>query len=195
MTRGLTLIAVDAVTPRPWRNGGGVTRELHTWPSTPDWQWRISVADIAADGLFSAYPGIERWFAVVEGDGVVLHHGTQRVVVDVRSTPHRFDGAEPPSCSLQGGPTRDLNLMVRRSAGAGTMQRVNGDDEWLSAAPMRALFTTDALTLQIDDTDAASVPAWTLAVGTHAAGQRWRALAGSDAPRAWWLDFRPRPGP
>lgn len=54
----------------PWRNGGGQTRELLTWPagSAPDqWQLRISRADIDYDGPFSAFPGVQRWFAVLKG--------------------------------------------------------------------------------------------------------------------------------
>ncbi|MFG5407966.1 HutD family protein [Piscinibacter sakaiensis] len=39
---------------QPWRNGGGHTRELWTWPADGPWQARLSVADIAADGPFSA---------------------------------------------------------------------------------------------------------------------------------------------
>ena len=58
--------------PQPWRNGGGVTRELLAWPDGGDWRVRVSVADIDADGPFSAFPGVERWFAVLEGAGVAL---------------------------------------------------------------------------------------------------------------------------
>ncbi len=57
------MIRADAstATPVPWKNGGGVTRELLRLPagSGDDWTLRISVADIAADGLvLAASPGI-----------------------------------------------------------------------------------------------------------------------------------------
>ena len=55
------------VEPQRWRNGAGFTRELLAWPSAGDWQLRISVADIDADAGFSVFPGVERWFSVVEG--------------------------------------------------------------------------------------------------------------------------------
>ena len=58
--------------PQPWRNGGGVTRELLAWPQAADWRLRVSVADIERDGPFSPFPGVDRWFAVIEGDGVEL---------------------------------------------------------------------------------------------------------------------------
>lgn len=191
MTNALQLIAVSAVPPQAWRNGGGATRELLAWPSAEHWQCRISVADIAEDGPFSAYPGVDRWFAVAQGAGVVLRVGHERHVLDTDSAPLHFDGGVAPGCSLQGGATRDLNLMARRDAGRSTMQRVHATDEWFSTAPLRALFTTEPLTLQIDDADAARVPAWTLAVSTHGGRQRWRAVADSDTPLAWWMDFAP----
>jgi uncharacterized protein len=108
----------------PWANGGGRTRELLAWPRRDDWVVRVSVAEIDADGPFSALLGIDRCFAVLEGDGVVLAlPGDER-----RLTPHddavAFPGEAAPMCRLLGGPTRDLNLMVRRGAGAASMQRV-----------------------------------------------------------------------
>ena len=63
-------ITVDSAPVTPWRNGGGVTRELLAWPNPADWRLRISVADIAADGPFSAFPGVRRWFTLLSGEGV-----------------------------------------------------------------------------------------------------------------------------
>ena len=53
-------IRVDAVPPAPWRNGGGVTRELLRWPADDGWRLRISVADIHTDGPFSVFAGVQR---------------------------------------------------------------------------------------------------------------------------------------
>ena len=49
------LIALAATPPQPWRNGGGVTRELLAWPAGGGWQVRVSVAEIEADGPFSPF--------------------------------------------------------------------------------------------------------------------------------------------
>ena len=57
-------IAQADVMPQAWRNGGGQTRELLAWPHGADWSVRISLADIEADGPFSPFPGVQRWFAV-----------------------------------------------------------------------------------------------------------------------------------
>ncbi|MEO8526020.1 MAG: HutD family protein [Caldimonas sp.] len=45
---------------QPWRNGGGVTRELLAWPGVGDWCVRVSIADIEADGPFSTFSGVQR---------------------------------------------------------------------------------------------------------------------------------------
>jgi environmental stress-induced protein Ves len=103
----LQIVSLDRVPEQPWRNGGGVTRELLAWPPGPDWQWRLSVAEITQDGPFSAFPGVVRWFAVLEGNGVVLHFADRRVRLDAQTAPLPFDGAAAPHCVLQGGATRD----------------------------------------------------------------------------------------
>jgi environmental stress-induced protein Ves len=66
-------IQADQVAAQAWRNGGGQTRELLAWPNASDWKLRISRADIASDGPFSAFAGVQRWFVVISGKGVVLH--------------------------------------------------------------------------------------------------------------------------
>ena len=188
----IEVVAVERVTPQPWRNGGGVTRELLAWPSADDWQLRISVAEITRDGAFSAFPDIDRWFAVVEGPGVVLALGARREVLAPDSAPLLFDGATAPYAELQGGATRDLNLMARRDAGRAQMLRATADDEWFSAAPVRALFCTAPARLQIDDTDAARLPAFALAWSAHASRQRWRVVTQAEPQHALWMSFQPQ---
>jgi environmental stress-induced protein Ves len=190
---GLTMVALENAPPQPWRNGGGVTRELFTWPSAGPWQLRISVADIDADGPFSAFHGVDRWFAVVQGTGVRLVLPAGPVELHADSSPLHFAGEAAPGCTLIDGATRDLNLMVQRAAGRGAMQRVQPAVGWTETAPLRALFTAELLSLQVDDQPAVAVPAWTLALGTQAAHQRWLADDAGARPQAWWLAFEPKP--
>ncbi|NML45992.1 HutD family protein [Ramlibacter sp. G-1-2-2] len=105
------LVSLAKVPATPWRNGGGVTRELLAWPSAQDWQVRLSVADVERDGPFSAFPGIERSFAVIEGMGVELRFAGQAKLVAM-GVPIRFDGGLATHCTLPAGPTRDINLMA-----------------------------------------------------------------------------------
>jgi hypothetical protein len=110
------LIAASDAAPVPWKNGGGVTRELLRLPATgDDWTLRISVADIDADGPFSSFPGVSRWFAVLSGAGVRLRWPARSRHMQAGDAPLQFDGADAPDCSLVDGPTRDLNVMLRGS--------------------------------------------------------------------------------
>ncbi len=109
-------IRLSEVSATPWKNGGGVTRELLAWPSVSDWAIRVSVADIEHEGPFSAFPGVERYFAVLEGEGVELE-GVG--AVRVGDSPVKFEGDSARKCRLLNGPTRDLNVMIRRERGRG----------------------------------------------------------------------------
>ena len=113
----MILLPASSAAPVPWKNGGGVTRELLRLPADggDDWTLRISVADIAADGPFSPFPGVTRWFAVLEGEGVRLAFPERTLNMRRGEAPLRFDGADAPDCTLLGGPTRDLNVMVRHA--------------------------------------------------------------------------------
>lgn len=190
-------ILVDAVPHQAWRNGGGSTRELFTWPGAggqagPAWQLRISVADIAQDGPFSAFAGVDRWFAVLQGAGVRLGLPGGDQALTVSSPPLQFAGEDAPGCWLADGPTRDLNLMLQRGAGQALMQPALPGQPWHSDAPLRALFTTGALQLQTDAGPPQPVAAWSLVLGSAAARQAWSITAPPAGARALWLAFMPR---
>ncbi len=110
-------LRADEVPPTPWKNGGGQTRELLRWPAQGDWRLRLSLADIAADGPFSAFPGVTRWFVVLQGEGVALALPGSEHHQHLGDAPLCFDGTAAPGCRLLGGPTRDLNLMLQGLAG------------------------------------------------------------------------------
>jgi len=98
----------------PWKNGGGVTREILRAPAEPDaFDWRLSLATIDAAGPFSAFAGYHRTLVLVRGAGVELNfaqHGTSRLSTPGQSV--AFDGAWQTSCTLLDGPSTDLNLIV-----------------------------------------------------------------------------------
>lgn len=185
-------LALSQAPVQPWRNGGGSTRELLAWPRPEAWSLRISVAEITRDGPFSAFAGMQRWFAVLHGEGVRLQLGDEVVALTPADAPRAFDGAAAPGCSLLGGPTQDLNLMLRHDAGSGRMTRVTPGEAWFSTAPLRAVYTQDPAQLHIEDHPVVTLPADTLAWRENAAGQRWQ-LQGphATAPRALWLEFKP----
>ncbi len=101
----------------PWRNGGGLTREIavHADPEAPSQiLWRISAATIAAPGPFSRFEGIDRTLAVIEGKGLVLHSGPDRITLTTDSAPYAFGGGEDIFADNIDGPTVDLNVMTLR---------------------------------------------------------------------------------
>lgn len=182
--------SVAHATPQPWRNGGGVTRELLRLPADgagpDDWTLRISVADIEADGPFSPFPGVTRWFAALSGTGVRLRFASDAGGhVDVRpgDAPLRFDGADAPGCTLLDGPTRDLNVMVRHDR-ADALVTAAGflDAAEPGASPGFGFFALQPLVLHGVGAGPVALPALALA---------WSEPP-LDASRAW--SIAPAPG-
>jgi environmental stress-induced protein Ves len=138
----MSLVCIDEVVPQAWRNGGGRTRELLARPDPSSWNVRVSVAEIDADGPFSVFAGVLRWFAVLEGEGVELtiDGGARRVTPG--SAPLQFPGAAITSCRLLAGPTLDLNLMLRDVAG--NMHAVNDRADWKPSLAQCGLFSAVA---------------------------------------------------
>ena len=105
----------------PWANGRGTTLEIAAFPTPDAWTWRLSLATVTCDGPFSTLDGVDRHIAVAQGAGMVLrvddveHHlGTYESL--------SFPGDAETICTLIDGPQRDLNLMVRRTAGSGELR-------------------------------------------------------------------------
>lgn len=178
------LVPLAGCAPQPWRNGGGTTRELLAGPEAAAWQWRLSVADIATDGPFSAYPGVARWFAVVEGEGVELALPAGPRTLRPGDAPLAFDGADAPSCHLLHGPTRDLNLMLRGVSGR--MVTATAGNAWRPAARHAGLYARVAGTLHAGKARWA-LPAASLA-WFEAAPASLHFMPADDAPAAgWWI--------
>ncbi|WP_435973035.1 HutD/Ves family protein [Streptomyces sp. Qhu_M48] len=119
---------VETLTVGRWRNGSGATREIASRPAgTEEFGWRASVADIERDGPFSAYPGVDRTFTPVAGEGVRLSAPGvfDRLPVGV-GEPVGFSGDLALTAELAGGPCRVLNIMVRQGRWAARVDRVVG---------------------------------------------------------------------
>lgn len=102
----------------PWKNGGGLTRDIAAWPAEADvnaFEWRLSLAEITRDGPFSTFRGVDRNLTLIEGEGLAL---------DVDGETHSlgagarvaFAGEAVTAARLVAGPVRDFNVMVRRDA-------------------------------------------------------------------------------
>lgn len=122
-------IHADQVNATPWRNGGGATRELLAWPTSANWRVRLSMADIARDGPFSAFDGVRRWLVLLSGHGIALALPGGETNLRPLDAPLAFDGAAAPGCRLLDGPVRDLNLMCR-GGGRADLQPVVPAQDW-----------------------------------------------------------------
>jgi environmental stress-induced protein Ves len=100
----------------PWKNGGGVTREILRVPPEPTaFDWRLSLATIASPGPFSSFDGYHRTLVLVRGPGVELDFGQHgRAKLTMAGQMVSFDGAWQTSCTLLDGPSTDLNLIVSK---------------------------------------------------------------------------------
>jgi environmental stress-induced protein Ves len=101
----------------PWKNGGGVTRDVIVSPAgadMKDFDWRISIAEIAASGPFSRFPGIDRKLAVLQGKVALTVEGSAPVALDSHTAPLDFHGESAVQADLVDGPSMDLNVMTRR---------------------------------------------------------------------------------
>jgi environmental stress-induced protein Ves len=110
----------------PWKNGGGVTREIALHRDArlhEDFLWRLSIATVARPGPFSRFDGVDRSIAVLSGEGMLLHCRGESVRVDAGTPPFSFDGEIEISSELLGGPTLDLNAMTRRNFFRHAMRR------------------------------------------------------------------------
>lgn len=101
----------------PWKNGGGSTREIASWPPGAGFEgfdWRVSIARIAASGPFSTFAGVDRIITLLEGDGVRLHGQGLEHRLATPLAPFAFSGDARVDCTLLGGPSSDFNVMTRR---------------------------------------------------------------------------------
>ncbi|HTO57806.1 MAG TPA: HutD family protein [Pseudomonadales bacterium] len=114
-------VAIARLPSEPWRNGYGTTRTVATGGAAESngWDWRVSVADIASDGPFSIFPGVDRHLALVEGRGVVLYGDARTARVTRIGQVATFAGEESLHARLLDGPVRVWNLMVTRAAAVG----------------------------------------------------------------------------
>ena len=156
----------------PWKNGGGTTQEIASWPQgagLDGFGWRVSIATIATAGPFSVFAGIDRSIMLLEGDGVRLftHDGRVAHRLDVPHRPFAFSGDDAIDCTLLGGASNDFNVMTRRGqwrADVQVLDRAAG----IETAPHGVLLALRG--------------AWRLNDEVCAEGE---GLNWADAPQAW----------
>ncbi|MDM0107236.1 HutD family protein [Variovorax sp. J22R24] len=110
---------IASLSAAPWKNGGGVTREIVCSPAgagMEGFDWRVSIATIDKPGPFSAFAGVDRVIMLLDGAGVRLrsHDGRIDYRLEVPHAPFAFGGDVALDCELLGGASTDFNVMSRR---------------------------------------------------------------------------------
>ena len=148
----MRLITFDSLTPVPWKNGGGITRQIAISPAGSDmgddmgsFDWRISTAEVAQDGPFSRFEGVDRQLWILDGAGLELRFGSgerQRLVPGGQLA---FPGEAEVHGALVGGPVSDLNVMVRRGRqrAHAEVRHIDGTASLDRRWPVSALFVRE----------------------------------------------------
>ena len=114
----MRLVPRDSLVAVPWKNGGGVTRQIACFPADSDiahFDWRISTAEVAQDGPFSRFDGIDRRLYILDGAGLELRFGSGGTSRLLPGAHLDFPGEAEVQGALIDGPVTDLNIMVRRA--------------------------------------------------------------------------------
>jgi environmental stress-induced protein Ves len=121
----------------PWKNGGGNTTEIATFPEGSDFRsfiWRVSIAEVLQDGPFSPFAGVDRTLVLLAGGGMRLTGEGAPIELRTAFAPIVFSGDAALQCGLLAGPVRDFNLMVRRGKARGSIVVCRDGREPIAAA-------------------------------------------------------------
>lgn len=157
----------------PWKNGGGSTTEIYVSPPGADFasfDWRISLASIAATGPFSSFPGIDRSLSLVAGAGVdlqIVDEGEKSLAIALRlgqTETVQFRGEAKVDAQIVQGETLDFNVMTRRTRCQHQFARLNlsGTQTWQTNGQQALIFVA------------------TGSAGINTAGQQWQLQQGDS---------------
>ena len=128
----VTRLAVADRRAVAWKNGGGVTTEIAAAPpgaSLEDFDWRVSMAEISADGPFSTFADVDRTLVMLEGGVRLAVAGRDPIELTPASPPLVFPGDAATAAKLTTPTARDLNIMVRRRRWRTQVRRIEVSGE------------------------------------------------------------------
>ena len=117
-------MAINIISPEqyqtiPWKNGRGATTQLaiSEGDDLTNFEWRLSIATVSENGVFSDFSGYSRYLVLLSGKGIRLEHDNDQVdqvdqleqSLDMAS----FDGACKTFGTLTSGPIIDFNIMTK----------------------------------------------------------------------------------
>jgi uncharacterized protein len=102
----------------PWKNGKGETVEMAINPdgTLAHFDWRLSMASVIEDGVFSNFSGYSRNLILIAGNSINLQHNDCKIdrltqLLDVAT----FDGGDKTVGNLPAGEITDFNVITRSS--------------------------------------------------------------------------------
>jgi environmental stress-induced protein Ves len=105
----------------PWANGRGTSFEIASDRNeSEEWTWRLAMAPVNEDGAFSRIECVNRFLAVVQGNGMLLSVDRKKLQCQPMQVV-RFRGDAITDATLTDGPITDINLMIRRKEADGEM--------------------------------------------------------------------------
>ncbi|MBL9069992.1 MAG: HutD family protein [Sphingopyxis sp.] len=114
---GTRLLRAADRAARPWKNGGGVTRDVAVFPegaSDADFLWRASIATIAQAGPFSSFPGVDRAFLLLRGELAITVGDQEERRLRPSAPTLVFAGEDRVEARPVGENCTALNIMTRR---------------------------------------------------------------------------------
>jgi environmental stress-induced protein Ves len=152
------LIPFAGLAPVSWKNGGGSTTEIAVFPPDAgfeEFDWRISLANISADGPFSTFPGVERTLVLVDGHGLALDIDGAPAMVSKAEPVLAFDGEAKVQARLCRGPSTDFNVMTRldRCWHRFGRRTLDGDSIFVARADVTLLFLAEGEGLELCSDD------------------------------------------
>lgn len=128
-----TMVSLQAAHAQPWRHGAGATRELLAWPPSGDTRVRVLVDDVQAAAALPRVPGSECWFAVLEGEGVLLRAPQAKHRLTRGGEPLRLDAGAAGECKPLRGSARNLHVLA--APGGAVLLRVRGELAFATGGP------------------------------------------------------------
>ncbi|MGB1261859.1 MAG: HutD family protein [Cognaticolwellia sp.] len=102
----------------PWKNGKGETVEMaiNSAGTMDNFDWRLSMASVVEDGVFSNFTGYTRNLILIDGEGINLQHNDNKIdrlsqLLDYAT----FDGGNKTVGNLPSGEITDFNVITRTS--------------------------------------------------------------------------------
>lgn len=173
----------------PWKNGGGLTREVAAHPPHSDlgnFDWRVSLAEVRRGGPFSSFPGVDRHMAVISGRLELSLSGGDALSLSSDTAPLGFPGEVSVYAEPRSEPVTDLNVMTRRGRFMArlTRCRVAAQTQVSLEAETTLILALAELTLRIAGIDARlSV----LDAARFSAGTEILMVHSASADAAFWL--------